>query len=221
MRRALPPLALLGACAPTQKSGSFEVAGPVGAVTVMADAGELQIIAEDRDTLSVDRALDGYIEEVVQRNGADVTLSWEGRGDPGVTATLRLPRGAELAVIWGAGPLRAEGLAAPVFVSLSAGALTLDALESPRAEVELGSGEVTLAFAAPPRDLLVTQGDGPVAVEVPAGDYALDLSTRAGEVLVDGVADNPAAEARLAVHVAAGDIALTGVEPVEHETDGE
>lgn len=212
MRHALLPLALAAACAPTSKSGSFVVAGPIEQVTLMADAGELRVLGEDRDSVHVDRSLDGYVEEVTDTEGGRFSVSWEGRGDPAVHATVRVPRDAEIAVLWGAGPISLSDLAGPLSVSLSAGTLMGSALGSGEVEVELGSGEVALTFSSAPEALLVTQADGPVSVEVPSGAYALDLSTRAGEVWIDGVTDSPAAERSIALHLGAGDIALTGVE---------
>jgi hypothetical protein len=55
-----------------------------------------------------------------------------------------------------------------------------------------------------------SSGAGDVALDLPGGAYDLDLETGLGDVELDGIRNNNAADAALRLHTGLGDIDVAG-----------
>ena len=105
-----------------------------------------------------------------------------------------------------------SGLGGDVSVTVQAGALEAEGLRGlgRSAQLTAGAGELQANWDARPAWISAATGAGAVALGVPAGRYDLDLDVGAGAVTLAGVADDPTADAAIAVRAGSGEISITG-----------
>ncbi len=82
-------------------------------------------------------------------------------------------------------------------------------LAAPNFTLSLGTGDITVDFAAAPEAVTIALAEGDVALEVPAGPYRCVFSA-SGAVDNTGVTCDDAAPAVLDIQVQAGNITVTG-----------
>jgi hypothetical protein len=88
------------------------------------------------------------------------------------------------------------------------GSVTGAAVEADSVEAVLESGDVGLTFAQRPTRVDVETGDGQLIVEVPSGDYRLDLSE--GATVEGGIVDDVGADASIRM-IGPGEVVLRGL----------
>ncbi len=173
--------------------------------------------------------------------GTDVTLRAERGdlvvdGRPGVV-DVRSERGAvrvegpardvqiasgsgEVTVIGALGAVRAEAVAGDIGLTGLSGSIRArggegvvlgEALRSAEVEVEGGAGGVRLRFAEAPDRVEVDVGEGPAEIIVPAGRYRLDTDVNQGDLVVEGIIEDPDATRRIRVRTIQGDATVEGV----------
>ncbi|MBK9181243.1 MAG: DUF4097 family beta strand repeat protein [Acidimicrobiales bacterium] len=131
------------------------------------------------------------------------------RTGPGDVEATDIDR--SLLVQAGSGDVSVRGLAGDAELSTGSGDLIGSDLTSPSFSGSVGSGQVTLAFVAPPTDVGVRVGAGDVEVRLPGGPYAVDATSGNGQVDVR-VPTDPAAPASVAVRTGSGDVAVLAAE---------
>jgi hypothetical protein len=142
--------------------------------------------------------------------------------------TLRVPADLAADLETGAGDIVVRGLTGEVRVETGSGDIGLADLDAPRLTVETGSGDVTghdlrclefrgeagsgdlaLELDLRPRSVSWSSGSGCVALAVPTGRYDLDVEAGSGDVVLEGVRRDAAADASLRLHTGSGDICVT------------
>ena len=88
------------------------------------------------------------------------------------------------------------------------GGVTGAAVSAASVEALLEAGDVGLTFVERPERVDVETGDGQLIVEVPAGDYRLDLSE--GATVEGGIVDDVGADASIRM-IGAGEVVLRGL----------
>ncbi|GAA1353946.1 hypothetical protein [Streptomyces beijiangensis] len=153
----------------------------------------------DGDTLKVSTACDGVL--ALTSLGCEIKLE------------LAVPAGISVKVVNSSGPVRVSGLAGPLDVRSTSGSVQLYgvrgpvkakvgsgsvkgvALGSPTVDARAGSGQVSLDFAAPPRELTGSVGAGEFAATVPPGSrYRVQGSTGSGSREIDSALTEPASD---------------------------
>ncbi len=175
-----------------------------GDVRIEAEPGPVHLVADfggvgdgEFDFEVVDRVL--YISGTC--GGPDLC-----GGDIELTA----PRGTAFDARVGLGSLEVAGLAGDLSLSLTSGSIEADHLSSAVVVASSGTGDIELTFDAPPTEVTAGTEAGSVAIEVPAGDYDLDLAAGSGSVEVRGVRDVDGAERRITAWVKAGSVEVVG-----------
>jgi DUF4097 and DUF4098 domain-containing protein YvlB len=106
------------------------------------------------------------------------------------------------------GTLKLEGLAGDHTADLLDGTFTGEELTMGLLIVD-ASGGVDAEWTGFPSQVDLQSTAGDIALTVPTGDYALDL-TASGEVSVEGVTDDPASDKSLRATADAGAVTVTG-----------
>ncbi|MEV0096639.1 DUF4097 family beta strand repeat-containing protein [Streptomyces sp. NPDC050738] len=151
------------------------------------------------DTLKVSTACDGTL--ALTSLGCSVKLE------------LAVPAGISVKVVSGSGPVRVSGLAGvldvkstsgsvrlygvrgPTHVRVGSGSVEGVALGSQTVDAHAGSGEVSLDFAAPPRELTGSVGSGEFSATLPPGSrYRVQGSARSGSREIDSALIDPASD---------------------------
>ncbi|MBO2454466.1 DUF4097 family beta strand repeat protein [Actinomadura barringtoniae] len=99
----------------------------------------------------------------------------------------------------GSGDLELRNVGGPVRLTTNSGGVTAAALRSSNLEAQTNTGDVMVAFAAPPELAAVTTNTGDIELTVPPGRYRTSADTISGrrEVTVPGsAASSPALQAR-------------------------
>jgi len=126
----------------------------------------------------------------------------------------------EVTVIGARGAVRAEAIAGDINLGRLSGSIRArggegvvfgDELRSAEVEVEGGAGGVRLGFAEPPDRVEVDVGEGPAEIIVPAGRYRLDTDINQGDLVVEGIIEDPDATRRIRVRTIQGDATIEGV----------
>lgn len=122
-------------------------------------------------------------------------------GDCQVGLVIRAPAGVAVRVAVGSGSVAIAGMTGPVRAVASSGSIQLTALSGPiwattasgsiaasdlrsaRVVAVVGSGQLTLGFAAPPEAMALSVGSGVAAVTVPRGSRYV-LSSQRGSGLL-------------------------------------
>jgi hypothetical protein len=149
------------------------------------------------DTLKLSTACDGVL--ALTSLGCEIKLE------------LAVPAGISVKVRNSSGPVRVSGLTGaldvrtasgtvqlygvrgPVKAKVASGSVEGVALGSQTVDARAGSGQVSLGFAAPPRELSGSVGAGEFAATVPPGShYRVQGTTRSGSREIDSALIDPA-----------------------------
>jgi hypothetical protein len=127
----------------------------------------------------------------------------------------RVPADVDVTIVADSGDSLVTSMRGNVTVVTDRGELSGLNLESPQTVVETESGDVRLEYQTAPVLVWVTTADADVGVVVPPGSYALDLRSEIGEIsTTPDIELDPAAESRIVVATATGNISL-GTRPSE------
>ena len=211
-RLALLGLSALPGCV-TVDEGTYVYDGVEG-VHVDLSNGDVTILAEDRDDVQLDVDFGGLSRgERLGHTVVDGVLVIE--LDCGLTCggdiTARVPLGTWVEVQLDAGDLTLDGLDADITAELGSGDLAATGLLAGQACLSLDAGDLSAAWDEVPDEVQATAAMGSVDLAVPAGGYALDLAAGAGSITLDGVWDDPEADAAIAASVGAGDLTIRGL----------
>jgi hypothetical protein len=153
-------------------------------------------------------------------------------GDCGLNATLSVPPQTALTVSSGGGDLSVSGfssdltlltaggdldaskLAGQLRLNSSGGDIGATSLTSPVVTVEAGGGDVVLAFRRSPQNLRVDSDGGDIAIVLPRGDTAYNVTTSTGGGdLSDSVPVSSSATNTITVNSGGGDIDISDSGP--------
>jgi len=214
----------LGSCESVDYVEAFETEASITRIIVNADVGDLVVIGGERDTVRVERRVDGWkggIDLTSQLVDGELTLDARCTGFLGcrVDTTLEVPAGAEIVVAVGEGEITLTNLSGPVSVDLASGDVSGHGLIASAVDATVTSGDVLLQFDRAPTLVSAALASGDLFLQLPGElvDAALDLA--GGEAVLDNVAllDDVSllgavgrAGSRVEVISAGGDVYLTG-----------
>lgn len=178
--RAAPLLFVLAGCTPTVTVDHSVVGGPVLAVRVEIDAGNVSVEAGG-DAVHVGRTLKGTAERTITQRVEDGILRIEARCETllpcGADIALTVPKGLPVDVRTGEGDVHVDGLDSDLSIEVGDGNVRGEGLLGATVRVQAGWGDARLSFATKPAEVSVGVGVGDVVLAVPEGGYDLDVST--------------------------------------------
>lgn len=188
----------------------FCVDEPVVGVVLDIDNGDVVVEPGDRLCVSVELGGvgSGGVGHRVEREV--LFLDYACSGLCGGEITVTAPADLLLDVELGAGDLQLDGRRGEVLARLGAGELSAHDLEAERAELAVGTGDLNASWRTRPLDVVALTAAGAVDLEVPAGAYALTVSADGGAVALEGVYDDPGAEAAIQAETGAGSVRIRG-----------
>lgn len=205
--------ALLQAVAAPSGDERSEVAGAPRAVAVEVDQGDVEVRAVPGTTVAGAEAEVRSViapERTAEVVDGEARLSWACRlwSTCRVDVRARIPAGADLRAETAFGDIDVAGPAGDLELETGSGEVTARGVDAIEAAVTARSGDVVLSFARRPFDVDVEVSSGDIEVVVPAGAYRIEAETRAGDVLLRGVRDNPDAPGRIRLDTTAGDVTV-------------
>ncbi|HJN75386.1 MAG TPA: DUF4097 family beta strand repeat-containing protein [Myxococcota bacterium] len=180
----------LGSCAPIDRDEAFEVQERIERVVIRVDHGDLVVLGTDRDTVSVERTVQGWqgsldMETRVDDGTLTIRAGCDGPLRCRIDSVVEVPRDVELSIVVGAGEIELVGLSGVVDISLRDGDLSARGLESSELAASLAAGDVDLELETMPEHLSIAVGSGDVRVSGATGDLDLaDLSVASGDIEV-------------------------------------
>ena len=189
---------------------SFCVYEDVYAVVLELENGDVNV--EVGDELCVDVGLGGAGSNGVGHHVDDgrLYLDYQCGGLCGGDITVRAPADLHVRTKLSAGDVSIDHREGDVVVLLGAGSISTMDLRSRRAELLTGAGDVSAEFAERPQLVEIAVATGSIDLELPQGGYALDLDADGGSIHLDGVFDDPGADAYIGAQVSAGSIDISG-----------
>jgi hypothetical protein len=166
------------------ENGDISLRGPVGVVDIRSERGDVSVEGAARDVRIASAA------GAVRVDGA--------------TGAVR----AEAV----AGDMELTGLSGAIRARSGEGVILGEALISDTVFVEGGNGGVRLRFASPPERVEVDVAIGPAEIQVPAGRYRIDADVNQGDLVVDGIVRDPAAERSIVLTTRQGDATIEATE---------
>lgn len=204
--------AVLQALAATTREVRLQLGIDATAVEVRVDQGDVHLAAGGRALTAVarERSFLVGVERLAEVRDGTARLRWRCRLWTSCRADVRaaVTAGAAIRARTGFGTLRLDGPTGDIDMTSGTGAVEGRALTARRASVTARRGDVTLAFATAPDHVEVDVSSGRVAIEVPAGAYRIDATTRAGRIRMRGVRHDERATRSIVVATTAGDVVL-------------
>lgn len=202
--RAASLLFVLAGCSPTESVDHAVFGGPILAVRVEIDAGDVTVESGGA-AVSVARTLRGAAVGALSQRVEDGILRIEARCRPvlpcAADIALVVPPGLPVDVRTGSGDVHVSGVDSDLSIAVGDGDVSAYDLLGATVRVQAGWGDARLSFAATPTDVSVGVGVGDVVLAVPAGGYDLDVeSLGAPRIAVAEDAEGP----RLRVRTASG-----------------
>lgn len=176
----------------------YSVEQPVERV-VVDGAGDIQVVAEERDGIAVERTTTSFIDDPdgswrvvngVLRIENSCGRDWAFFAHCGVDFDIAVPAGL---------PLEIDSKHGDVDLRGSFGDLRID---SEHGDVDVDLGE--------PVTVETRSDHGDVDVTVPAGNYRVQVATEHGDTSVEGIVRDPAAAHAIVVDARHGDVSVRG-----------
>ena len=191
----------------------------VSSLVVVGEAGDITITVEDRSDIRVASVLvtnswsDAEVD--VETGGGSVTVDSSCDGILGfstctVQHDISVPAGLleELSVEIAAGDVDIIGASAELDVQVSAGDVQILDFSGPSVMVRLSAGEITLAAVEAPESIDVRTRAGDIEIVVPDEVYNVSTDVTAGSANV-ALRQDPGSERTIDVSTTAGDISIT------------
>lgn len=176
--RAAPLLFVLAGCTPTVTVDHNVVGGPVLAVRVELDAGNVTVEAGGNE-VQVGRTLTGTAARTVTQHVVDGILRIEARCETllpcSADIALTVPKGLPVDVRTGEGDVLVDGVDSDLSIEVGDGNVRGEGLLVETVRVQAGWGDARLSFAGTPEDVSVGVGVGDVVIAVPEGGYDVDV----------------------------------------------
>ena len=161
----------LGSCTPIDRDEVFEVGEEVERVVIRVDHGDLVVLGTERDTVAVERTVQGWqgsldMETRVDDGTLTIRAGCAGPLRCRIDSVVEVPHDVELSIVVGTGEIELVGLSGVVDLSLRDG------------DVE-GRGLSTSEFAA-----VVAKGD--LDLEFDQAPEVYNVAAASGETLLHG-----------------------------------
>lgn len=181
-----------------------------GDVRLLGGSGARVIVREDRTWV--------WSEPTVRTRVIGSTLLIDGRCPSTgpvnrckMDLTLTIPFDADLKVAAESGDIRGERLAGHVELDTAAGDITGDLLNPISVRATTDAGDIDLDFTTQPVSVTAVSDAGDVDLTLPrGGEYRVDATTDAGNVVVEGLLRNDRALRSIDAAASAGDVHVHG-----------
>ena len=124
--------------------------------------------------------------------------------------TLTSPPDVQLDIRMAAGDLTVDDWTGDIVAGLGVGAIQARGLDSAVVHLATGAGSVEVGFDTRPKEIEIVVATGSVELEVPGGDYVLELSAKTGSIRSEGVSNDPNADASIFIETNTGSIDVVG-----------
>lgn len=121
---------------------------------------------------------------------------------------LTVPDRIPLRIVAEHGDIRLTAYRGSAVLSTRDGSVTVNAYCGSILDVTAGGGGIDVGATCAPSRLTMRTGSGDMTARVPLGQYSIDAESLDGEVTLDGVADDPAASARIQALSNSGDVTV-------------
>ena len=196
------------------EEGPFVFGEDFGAVEVRLSSGDLTVAHTDGDEVVIDADFGGlsgpgsvghHISDGVLVIDYDCALC-------GGDVEVLVPDGVPVDATVTRGDLHLERLTGSVLANVQAGAISGEDLACD-AHVSTRAGEIELAYAFRPRQVLAETTFGSIDLTVPSGAYAIEFGGNVGVVNLWDVENDPDSPSSLVTIVEAGEITIRGTLP--------
>lgn len=189
-----------------QDSLSYDVPGKIALLETHTGSGEIVVNESGRPGVHVtetlhwrgDKPKDGHSVA-----GDTLVLKYD-CDNCSVDYRVEVPRGLDVKVDSGSGTITLRSLSGPVKASTGSGDIDASGLTGKRVDVDTGSGDIKVKFAAVPDQVDAETGSGNGTVWLPAGTYNVTAETGSGERKIDVVQD-PSAPRTVVIKTGSGD----------------
>ena len=213
--------ALLSACGsvstgPGQTESATQGGGAVTRVEIDADAGTVELRPGSAGSSQVQRTLrwsgDRRPEYSQTTSGDTLKITArcpDGSGRCETDLVVTVPASTAARATVSAGQISVDGLTGAQDLTLTTGRISGTALGGQPVTARTTTGQVALAFAAPPRSVDAEATTGDVKVQVPDGaPYQVDTQVQTGNRRVE-VQNTPGAPNRISARSTTGQVAVT------------
>jgi hypothetical protein len=153
-------------------------------ISIVTDVGSVRVSGSETDVIHVSRTVRGAVHAIWSDDELDDgTLRMEARCGTllpcDADVVLSIPPGIAVEVRTGDGVVNLDDIDADVRVEVGDGDVYARDLGRHSVHVQVGWGDVSLAFTTEPTDLSVALGGGDTTVRLPEGRYDLDVESLA------------------------------------------
>jgi hypothetical protein len=121
---------------------------------------------------------------------------------------VTVPEETPLRIVAEHGDLRLTAIRGSALLSALDGSITVDAFCGSVLDATASGGDVEVVATCPTERLTLRTNSGDIDARVPPGQYSIDAETLDGDVVVRGVADDPAARPRIQAVSDDGDVTV-------------
>lgn len=218
MFRPLPLLALAPLLAGNDRCGLFieqtenlQFYEPIALVELDVHHGSVQGTMFERPTIYVKRHTSGFDPGVGEfgQSVEDETLRLIGHCDIENECwydhMLELTPGTGLDLTFRTGYIELSEIDGPITAAIEEGTFHGYRLAAPAVDLDYRKGHVVIEWARAPSEVVITVGEGDVALTLPAGSYACEVSPAP---VLEGIVCDPEATGRLRVTAESGAVIL-------------
>lgn len=197
---------------------SYDVTDKVAALHVVADnAGTVEVVESDRRGIRVTERLTWlkHKPETSHKVRGDTleltftcptTWGWGALGAScDVSYQIEVPTGLRVKASSDSGNLTLSNLSGAWHATTDSGTIQADGLTSGQVTAETDSGDVNLAFAEPPAQVMAITDSGRIVIEVPQESYAVAARTDSGHKNIR-LASVPSARRTITLSSDSGDL---------------
>lgn len=199
--------------APTHEE-PLSVDEPIVALNVDVGSGDLHIIGGDISGANVLAKVEGDANHLgYELSDGQLSLFEDCHEQPcAVSLGAIVPAAIPLQIHTGSGDVLIEGALDQLHVHAGSGDVQAIDISGLDLEVKTGSGDIDLNVLDPTKRVSVHAGSGDVYLAVPTGNYRLDVDTGSGDRSVQGISNDAAATASIAIDTGSGDVRVRGRE---------
>ncbi len=196
-----------------QDTVSYEVTDKVAGLYLKSEAGDTVITETAGSAIRVVETLrwrDNKPETEHAVEGDRLRVSYDckpGWASCGVDYKIEIPKGLKVEAESGSGDITLRSLSGPLVVTAGSGDIDASGLAGKSVVGEAGSGSIELKYATAPDSAELESGSGNVTLRVPAGAYNVITDVGSGEAKVS-VDDDPAAPRKVMLSSGSGDVSV-------------
>lgn len=200
------------------RTSAYSYPGPLKRVDVRLASGRAVIVGSSSSTIEVRRSDDyAFGRAARERRSVDGGVLRISSSCPHVVVgscsasyELAVPETVAVTVATTSGDIRLTGFRGNAAMRTSSGNIDVAAFSGFNLAAASGSGDVSVAAACAPRDLVLRTRSGDVVALVPPGRYRIGVGSGSGHEHVTGVRHDSAAPFTIDAHSRSGNVSVVG-----------